>query len=80
MLKNILECGKRWRIEKLAKPYKISKREKEVLIKYGSKYDSFTSLIDSAMERISRSYSLYNAKSTFEEERIVFALEEKWCF
>ena len=77
MLKTIFECGKRWRIKRLAKSYEISNREIEVLIKYGSKYTSFTSLINSAMEKITRTYSFYAAESTFEEERILYALERK---
>ncbi len=80
MFKRIIECLKKWRVRRLAKSYEISNREIEVLIKYGSKYTSFTSLINSAMEKITRTYSFYAAESTFEEERIVFALERKWCF
>lgn len=79
MLKKIFECLKKWRVRRLAKPYAISDREIEVLIKYGNKYTSLTSLINSAMEKIARTYSFYDAESTFEEERIVFALEQKWC-
>ena len=77
MFKRIIECLKKWRVRRLAKSYEISNREIEVLIKYGSKYTSFTSLINSAMEKITRTYSLYAAESTFEEERIVFALKRK---
>lgn len=77
MFKRIIECLKKWRVRRLAKSYEISNREIEVLIKYGSKYPSFTSLINSAMEKITRTYSFYAAESTFEEERIVFALERK---
>lgn len=80
MLKTIFECGKRWRIKRLTKPYEISKRELEVLIKYGCCYSSFTNLIISAGEKISKNYSFYNAESTFEDERILYALEQKWCF
>ena len=80
MFKRIIECLKKWRVRRLAKSYEISNHEVEVLIKYGSKYTSFTSLIDSAGERISKNYSFYNAESTFDDERIVFALERKWCF
>ena len=80
MLKTIFECVKRWRIKRLTKPYEISKRELEVLIKYGCCYSSFTNLIISAGEKISKNYSFYNAESTFEEERILYALEQKWCF
>ena len=80
MLKTIFECVKRWRIKRLTKPYEISKRELEVLIKYGSCYSSFTNLIISAGEKISKNYSFYNAESTFEDERILYALEQKWCF
>ena len=79
MVKTIIECIKRWRVERLTKPYKISQRELEVLIKYGSSYNSFTSLIISAGEKISKNYSFYNAESTFEDERILYALERKWC-
>lgn len=77
MFKRIIECLKKWRVRRLAKSYEISNREIEVLIKYGSKYTSFTSLINSAMEKITRTYSFYAAESTFEEERILYALERK---
>ena len=80
MLKTIFEGVKRWRIKRLTKPYEISKRELEVLIKYGCCYSSFTNLIISAGEKISKNYSFYNAESTFEDERILYALEQKWCF
>ena len=78
-MRKIIECIKTWRVKRLAKPYKISQRELEVLIKYGSCYSSFTNLIISAGEKISKNYSFYNAESTFEEERILYALEQKWC-
>lgn len=80
MVKRIFECVKGWRIKRLAKPYEISQRELEVLIKYGSSYNSFISLIDSAGEKISRNYTFCNTESAFDEEQIVFALERKCCF
>lgn len=67
MFERIIECLKKWRVRRLAKSYEISNREIEVLIKYGSKYTSFTSLINSAMEKITRAYSFYAAESTFED-------------
>lgn len=80
MFERIIECLKKWRIKRLTKPYEISKRELEVLIKYGCCYSSsFTNLIISAGEKISKNYSFYNAESTFEDERILYALERKWC-
>lgn len=79
MFERIIECLKKWRVRRLAKSYEISNREIEVLIKYGCCYSSFTNLIISAGEKISKNYSFYNAESTFEDERILYALEQKWC-
>ncbi len=80
MVHKAIEWIKRWRVKRVTKPYGISTKELEVLVKYGSNYDSIITLIDSAGEKMSRNYFSHNDELSFEEEQIVFALERKWCF